>query len=143
MIYLRSYNEHVRTEMRLQGLPVEPEFEESIINQTTLSDLYGSDVPGDDELIWQYVNTAEYSDDIFDIKDMDIEKAFSMLRDSIEHISPENLDIINNYKDNIEDIKDDVIVIDSISNNIVDGYHRLLALKESGVPTIKVIDLSD
>ena len=143
MKHLRSYNEHVRTEMRLAGLPVEPEFEETLIKETTLAELYGSEVPNENEKIWSYINPIEFENEVFSINEMDIGDCYKMIEQSTEFMSPENSEIIEAYRKDIDSIKDDVVVIDSMSNELVDGNHRVMALYLEKIPTVKVVDLSE
>ena len=109
----------------------------------TLNELYDGEYPDQNELIWEYVTHNDFNDVKFKIIEINVNEYFDKFKDEIKHISSEQKRIIKKYQDNINNIKDSIIVVNSYDHLIIDGYHRLAAFYLSGIEKIKALDLSE
>lgn len=115
--------------------------------QTTLNDLYDSDLPGRDESLWDEVGTMDLDTPLM-IHTMPRYKIEIMLLGQyrVEHLdeivdmmAPDQKEILERYM-NDPTLADKVIVISE--HRIVDGNHRALAAAYKGT-SIKYIDLTE
>ncbi len=115
--------------------------------QTTLNDLYDSDLPGRDESLWDEIGTMDLDTPLM-IHTMPRYKIEIMLLGQyrVEHLdeivdmmAPDQKEILERYM-NDPTLADKVIVISE--HRIVDGNHRALAAAYKGT-SIKYIDLTE
>jgi len=115
--------------------------------QTTLNDLYDSDLPGRDESLWDEIGTMDLDTPLM-IHTMPRYKIEIMLLGQyrVEHLdeivdmmAPDQKEILERYM-NDPTLADKVIVISE--HRIIDGNHRALAAAYKGT-SIKYIDLSE
>jgi len=111
-------------------------------NKINLSDLY-SEYPHQKELIWEFVTEDEFENELFDITNCDIKSIFEdwRIKDMYGESDHIQTDLIKHYRNDIEETKKSIIIIDSDSKILIDGYHRIVALYLEGVDKIQCVDL--
>lgn len=106
-------------------------------NSMTLNELYNYELPNKNELIWGFVSIYDFDKD-FGLCDINVSKWYNLIKDSIKYITPEQSNIIDEYKD-----IDKPVVIHSDENILIDGYHRIVSAYKNGIKDIKALDLFD
>ena len=111
-------------------------------NKIKLSDLF-NEYPHQQELIWEFVTPEEFENELFDITYCDVKSIFEEwgIKDMYEESEEIQTDLINQYRQDIEETKKSIIIIDSDSKILIDGYHRIVALYLEGVDKIQCVDL--
>jgi hypothetical protein len=111
-------------------------------NKIKLSDLY-NEHPHQDELIWEFVTEDEFDSKHFETSVCNPQIIFEQwgIKDMYEEADEVQTELIDNYRNNIAEIKESIIIIDSDSNILIDGYHRIVALYLEGVDKIQCVDL--
>jgi hypothetical protein len=115
-----------------------------------LDDIY-SDYPDQDEMIWSFVGRMDFNSQPFQTISIDPVEWFEhknsngeSIKDMFAHAEGWQKKLVKSYRGEIrrgEDIGH--IVVHSGSHQIVDGFHRLVALAQEGVRVYdKVVDLS-
>ena len=107
----------------------------------SITQLYGDEYPDEQELLWEYISESDFGDVRFMIVETDVNEYFETIEDSLENMEDWQKELINDYKKDITSIKDKPIVIDSNEKVLLDGHHRIVALKEAGVEKVKALDL--
>ena len=118
----------------------------------TLAEIYETDYPDQDEMIWSFVGHMDFDSQPFQTITIDpvtwcehknrggesIKEVFT------DHAEGWQKKLVKSYRSMIrrgEDIGH--IVVNSALHQMVDGFHRLVALAQEGVRTYdKVVDLS-
>jgi hypothetical protein len=112
----------------------------------TLFDLYGKyNTPEENELLWEYVGMIDYNSLPFKIVHVNPMELANTKR-NIQFLNPKNM----NREDRLtvrafekianELSKRTIIVVED--NNIVDGFHRVAALSNKGITSVRALDLS-
>ena len=118
--------------------------EQQILNgYMTLKELYGTEYPDDNELIWEFVSNYEFDKTKYRVIEIDVDEYFKKYIDEIKNISSEQKKIIKYYTKNINNILDTIIVVNRFETLIIDGYHRLAAFHNNNIQKIKALDISD
>lgn len=115
----------------------------------TLYDYLGY-YPDDDEVLWEFVSPYQFKNDKIDSpKEMNIEELYNNLnvvggyekyKDSVKGIEKESKIKIKDIRKNIREYIDDPIII--MEDELIDGYHRLVAFYLENIDKIKVLDIS-
>lgn len=114
--------------------------------KTTLDNIYKNNLPDQDELLWQFIGTGDLNKKL-EIKRLipqvlknmlEIQYHVDDVEDILDMLEPEQLEIVNDYKNT--NLNDSVIVV--YDGKIVDGNHRALASALSNKP-IHYVDLSE
>lgn len=112
----------------------------------TLADLYGQyNTPDQDELIWEYVGYVEYEETPFRIVQVDPTELANTARNK-NFLDPKSMHRDDRVRVRaFEKISDElsrrtIIVVDG--TDIADGFHRVAAMSNKGVKTVRALDLS-
>jgi hypothetical protein len=115
-------------------------------NYMTLDELYGQyNTPDEDELLWEYVGYDEYNTVPFEIVHVNPVELANTERNK-NFLDPKDMHKSDRARVRaFEKIADElskktIIVVDG--KDIVDGFHRTVALSNKGVTTVRALDLS-
>jgi hypothetical protein len=115
-------------------------------NYMTLDELYGQyNTPDEDELLWEYVGYDEYNTVPFEIVHVNPVELANTERNK-NFLDPKDMHKSDQARVRaFEKIADElskktIIVVDG--KDIVDGFHRTVALSNKGVTTVRALDLS-
>ena len=111
-------------------------------NKIKLSELY-NEHPHQSELIWQFVTEDEFESEYFETSTCNPQIIFEEwgIKDMYGESDHIQTDLIKHYRNNISETKESIIIIDSDSKILIDGYHRIVALYLEGVDKIQCVDL--
>ena len=108
-----------------------------------LSDIYDT-YPHQDEMIWNFISPNEFDNEKFPVEVRNPIEIFNKkningesIKDQLENATPDQIDLINHYRKNIDSTKDSYLIMSD--DILVDGYHRLSALALEGVDKVKVV----
>lgn len=104
----------------------------------TLKDFY-EEYPDREEMIWNYIGTYDYENQEFEIVNINpLDYYEKTLKDQYEHATEDQIELVEYYR-KMPNLKDTIVVV--CGEDVVDGYHRLVALALEGITSVKAINL--
>lgn len=114
----------------------------------TLEEAWWGEYPAQEELIWNYVGQMDFENEEFPVIEIDPVDLVGEDREGdtiwsqyVDHAEDWQKELVDYYRQHIDEIRNTYIIVDGSSGNIVDGNHRLIAMALEGVRNAKAVDV--
>ncbi len=114
----------------------------------TLEEAWWGDYPEEGELIWAHVSSIDFMEEEFPVIEIDPVDLVGRDRDGAtlwskyhQHAQGWQKELVEYYREHIDEVKKTYIIVDGSSGDIIDGNHRLLAMALEEIDSAKAVDV--